>query len=172
MKHTDGTSWFQAGVMCALWTIATSVVTVFKILADGKATTLAPLFGKKLGILVSDRATALNFWAMEQRQVCWAHLLRKAISFSERDGPSGAIGRELLDYITIIFEHWDGLKDGKLSRDEFRELMAPVRLHVEALLERGRAAKLRARLGLVRGHPRAPRGAVDLRRPGGRRADE
>ncbi len=142
VKHTDGTSWYQAGVLCALWTIATSTVTVFKILADGKATTLAPLFGRKLGILVSDRATALNFWAMEMRQVCWAHLLRKGISFSERDGPSGAVGRELLDYITIIFGHWNGLKDGTLSRDEFRALMAPVRLRVEALLERAVKSKL------------------------------
>lgn len=105
-KHTDGTTWYQAGVLCALWTIATSAVTVFKILTDGKAATLAPLFGSKLGILISDRATALNFWAMERRQVCWAHLLRKAISFSERDGPLGAIGREPLDYITIVFGHW------------------------------------------------------------------
>ena len=142
VKHTDGTSWYQAGVLCALWTIATSAVTVFKILTDGKATTLAPLFGQKLGILVSDRATALNFWAMEKRQVCWAHLLRKAISFSERDGPSGTIGRELLDYITIIFGHWNVLKDGTLSRDEFRALMAPVRLRVEALLERAAKSKL------------------------------
>jgi transposase len=143
VKHTDGTSWFQAGVMCSLWTIATSVVTVFKILANGQATTLAPLFGKKLGILVSDRATALHFWAMEMRQICWAHLLRKAISFSERDGPSGALGRELLEYIGILFDYWDQLRAGDLSRDKFRELMAPVRTHVEALLERGVAAKLR-----------------------------
>ena len=141
-KHTDGTTWYQAGVLCALWTIATSAVTVFKILTDGKATTLAPLFGSKLGILVSDRATALNFWAMDRRQVCWAHLLRKAISFSERDGPSAAIGRELLDYITIIFGHWNGLKDGAMSRDEFRALMAPVRLRVEALLERAVKSRL------------------------------
>jgi len=141
-KHTDGTTWYQAGVLCALWTIATSAVTVFKILTDGKAATLAPLFGSKLGILVSDRATALNFWAMERRQVCWAHLLRKAISFSERDGPSGAIGRELLDYISIIFGHWHALRDGKLARDEFRVLLAPVRLHVEGLLERAVKSKL------------------------------
>ena len=142
VKHTDGTSWYQAGVLCSLWTIATSAVTVFKILTDGKATTLAPLFGRKLGILVSDRATALNFWAMEKRQVCWAHLLRKSISFSERAGPSGAVGRELLDYIAIIFGHWHRLKDGTLSRDEFRALMAPVRVHVESLLERAAKSKL------------------------------
>src|SRR5439155_23572248 len=34
------------------------------------------------------------------------------------------------------------LKAGKLSRDKFRELMAPVRKQVEALLERAVAAKL------------------------------
>jgi transposase len=128
--------------MCALWTIATSAVTVFKILANGQATTLAPLFGKKLGILVSDRAKTLKFWAMEQRQICWAHLLRKAIAFSERDGPSGALGRELLEYIGIIFEYWDQLRAGQLSRENLRELMAVVRPKVEALLERGRGSKL------------------------------
>jgi transposase len=142
VKHTDGTSWFQTGVMCSLWTIATSMATVFKILANGQGTTLAPLFGKKLGVLVSDRATALKFWAMDRRQICWAHLLRKAISFSERDGPAGAIGRELLDLIGIMFEYWQQLRGGEMSRDKFRELMAPVRRQVEALLERGRAAKL------------------------------
>ena len=142
VKHTDGTSWLQAGVMCSLWTIATSLVTVFKILANGQAKTLAPLFGQKLGILVSDRATALNFWAMEKRQVCWAHLLRKAVAFSERDGPAAAVGRELLEYIGILFDYWDQLRGGKLSRDEFRELMAPVRRHVESLFERGQVLGL------------------------------
>lgn len=142
VKHTDGTSWFQAGVMCALWTLASSAATVFKILANGKATTLAPLFGNKSGILVSDRGTALNFWAMEQRQICWAHLLRKAISFSERDGPSGRFGRELLDYIGVLFDYWDQHRAGRLSRERLREVMAPVRLQVEKLLERAQAAKL------------------------------
>ena len=142
VKHTDGTSWFQAGVMCSLWTIATAASTVFKILANGQAATLAPLFGQKLGVLVSDRGTALNFWAMEKRQICWAHLLRKAIGFSERDGPAGAIGRELLDLVGILFTYWQQLRRGELSRDRFRELMAPVRRQVEAVLERARASKL------------------------------
>jgi transposase len=142
VKHTDGTSWFQAGLICSLWTIATTVATVFKILANGKAETLEPLFGEQRGILVSDRATALGFWTMELRQICWAHLLRKAISFSERAGPAGAFGRELLDYIAIMFTYWDELKAGRLRRDKFREFMAPLRKQVEAALERAVAAKL------------------------------
>jgi transposase len=79
---------------------------------------------------------------MKARQICWAHLLRKAVFFSERDGPAGAFGRELLDYIGIIFEHWGDVKTGKLSRDNFRDLMAPVRKQVEAMLVRAVAASL------------------------------
>ena len=97
VKHTDGTSWLKAGTLLARWTIATTAATVFKIVTDGSRATLKPLYGALRGILVSDRATALNFWAMERRQICWAHLLRKAVSFSERDGPSATYGRELLN---------------------------------------------------------------------------
>lgn len=86
VKHTDGTGWLQAGVAMSLWTIATATATVYKIVADGAKATLLPLYGTLRGILVSDRAKALNFWAMEQRQICWAHLLRKFVSFAERDG--------------------------------------------------------------------------------------
>jgi transposase len=142
VKHTDGTSWFQAGVMRSLWTIATAMATVFKIVANGKADTLKPLFGDRRGILVSDRATALGFWAMELRQICWAHLLRKFISFSERAGRAAALGRELLDYLAIMFAYWGDLKASRLSREQFREQMAPLRKQLEAALERAVAAKL------------------------------
>ncbi len=136
VKHTDGTSWFQAGVALSLWVIATAVATVYKIVADGRKATLEPLFGKPRGVLVSDRATALTFWAMERRQICWAHLLRKFIAFSERDGPAGNFGRELLEYTGIMFEYWHDHRDGRLTREDLRVRMAPVRERFEALLTR------------------------------------
>lgn len=134
VKHTDGTSWYQAGLSMALWTVATAAATVFKIVADNSKGTLRPLYGALRGILVSDRAKALNFWAMERRQICWAHLLRKYISFSERDGPAGAFGRQLLDYTGVVFEYWHTYKAGKLSRKTLIEWMVPVRQQVETLL--------------------------------------
>ncbi len=142
VKHTDGTSWLQAGVMLSLWTIATACATVFKIVRDGSAQTLKPLFGALGGILVSDRATALNFWAMERRQICWAHLLRKFISLAERDGPAGPLGRELLQYTGIVFEYWTDHRQGTISRDVLRAWMAPLREQFEARLERAVAAGL------------------------------
>jgi len=142
VKHFDGTSWLQAGVMLSLWTIATTAVTVFKIVANGRRETLRKLFTRLRGVLVSDRASALGFWTMERRQICWAHLLRKFISFSERDGPAGAIGKELLDYAGLIFAYWADFKDGKLSREQFQAWMAPVRAQLEAALDRAVAGEI------------------------------
>lgn len=142
VKHTDGTSWAQAGTVLALWTIATTTATVFKIVANHTKKTLEPLYGALSGFLVSDRAKELNFWAMERRQICWAHLLRRFVSFSERDGPAGAIGRELLDYTGLLFDYWHDYKAGKLDREKFLAWMAPLRQQLEATLERAVAADI------------------------------
>jgi transposase len=143
VKHTDGTTWLRAGVMVSLWTIATAAATVFKVVDNGRKETLAALFEVQRGVLISDRATALKFWDMKRRQVCWAHLLRKFISFSERDGPAGAIGRELVEYTAIVFDYWHQYQDGEVSRAELRRRIAPVRLHLEAVLRRAESAKIR-----------------------------
>lgn len=143
VKHTDGTSWRQAGQVLQLWTIATATVTVFKVLTDGTAEALKALLGRIRGVLVSDRAAALRFWVMKQRQICWAHLLRKFVSFSERDGPAGVYGRVLLEYTGILFDYYRAWKDGQLSRSTFRQRMAPLRVQVEAVLVRAAQAKIK-----------------------------
>lgn len=147
VKHVDGTSWRRAGVMLSLWTMATAAVTAFKIVANGQRETLEKLFVTVHGVLVSDRATALKFWVMKRRQICWAHLARKFVSFSERDGPAGNIGEELVEYTKLVFAYWSKFRQGRLSRAKLIERMAPVRLQVEALLERAVAAKVRGLSG-------------------------
>jgi transposase len=148
VKHADGTSWLRAGVMLSLWVVATAAVTVFKVLDNGQNDTLrVELFGRVRGILVSDRATALKFWAMARRQICWAHLVRKFVSFAERDGPAGKIGQELLEYTGLLFEYWSLFRRGRLSRATLLARMAPVRRQVEALLERAVGAKVRGLSG-------------------------
>ena len=57
VKHADATSWLLNGKLQSLWTIATKMATVFKILMDGTTERIKPLFGNKQGTLVSDRAT-------------------------------------------------------------------------------------------------------------------
>lgn len=138
VKHADGTTWLLAGTLLSLWVVATTAVPVFKVLPNGQTATLRDdLFGRIRGVLVSDRATALKFWAMQRRQICWAHLVRKFVWYSQRDGPAGKLGEELLEYTSLLLEYWSLFREGRLNRETFVERMAPVRLQVEALLERG-----------------------------------
>ncbi len=67
------------------------------------------------------------------------------MSFSERDGPVGAIGRELLEYTKLIFGYWHGFKDGKLTREELVVWMRSVQHQFEGVLERAVAADIRVR---------------------------
>jgi len=75
--------------------------------------------------------------------VCHAHLLRKFVAFSERDGQAGELGRALLECTALIFEYWHGYKDGLLTRQELQFWMTPVQRTVEQLLERGEKADIK-----------------------------
>ena len=142
VKHADATSWVRAGVLMSLWTLASASATVYRIFADGRRPTIRPFFGSRRGILVSDRANVFTFWLMAARQICWAHLLRKFISFSERDGPAGAIGRELLDCTALVFDYWHGYRNGVLTREELQVWLRPVQRAFEHALERGAKADI------------------------------
>lgn len=142
VKYSDGTTWLRDGKTKSLWTISSSMATLYEILDDGCRETITPLFGVLYGILVSDRASVFGFWAMAMRQICWAHLLRKFVSFSERDGPDTAIGRELCECTALVFDYWHAFKAGELTRDELTAWMRPVQRHFEAVLERAVAADL------------------------------
>ena len=143
VKHTDGTTWLTCGHSMSLWTIASKMATAYKIVKTGSKAQLQPLFGRLKGILVSDRAKALNFWAMERRQICWAHLLRKFVSFSERAGPAGVLGQSLLACAELAFHYWHALKDGRLSAKAFRYLMRLLQERFKVQLVKARDSKLK-----------------------------
>jgi transposase len=142
VKHSDATSWTRGGKLMSLWTLASTAATVYQIFADGCRDTIRPMFGPRLGILVSDRATVFDFWVMALRQVCHAHLVRKFVAFSERAGPAGALGRELLELSALMFEYWHGFKQGLLTRRELQFWLRPVQRDIERLLERGADADI------------------------------
>jgi transposase len=96
VKHVDASSWRVRGMLAPVWTIATKLVTVFFITSDGTAKTVKSLLGSLAGFLVTDRGTQFGFWAMHRRQVCWAHLVRKFVSFSERKDEGAVLGQHLL----------------------------------------------------------------------------
>lgn len=145
IKHVDATGWRCAGEPRTLWTIATTMVTAFAITVDGTRAELRKLFKSICGYLVSDRATQFTFWAMDKRQVCWAHLIRKFVAFSERGGDIGKLGDELLVWCDYLLRRWHWLleRDGPTRRRRLEKEASVVRLYIEALLRRGVAMRAR-----------------------------
>lgn len=139
VKHVDATGWYQAGAYRSLWVLATKAVTVFYVAANGTQEALRKWLADVRGILVSDRGTQFGFWAMDRRQICWAHLVRKFASYASRQGEAGKLGNGLLLWTGIVLHYWHQVRDGTMSRADFRNRIAPVRDAIEGLLEAGEA---------------------------------
>jgi transposase len=137
IKHSDATGWRQGGQARTLWTIATAALTVFFIVPDGGMARLRGLFAKIKGILVSDRGTQFGFWAMDKRQICWAHLIRRFASFAERSGPAGELGKNLLVLAQTMMHCWHRVRDGTMSRASFQQVMKSLGAVIERHLEDG-----------------------------------
>lgn len=136
--HADETGWRERRRRAWLWVMVSPLVTVFLVHAQRGTAAARALLGECLqAILVSDRWVAYRHWATEQRQLCWAHLLREFNAFTERGGEAARLGRALLRDAKVMFARWDRVRDGTLSRRQFWLEMRPLRRRVEGRLRRG-----------------------------------
>ncbi len=142
VKNLDATSWAQAGESRSLWTFASRLATVFVITLTATTDVVRELVGTVRGTLVTDRAPQFGFWAMHQRQICWAHLIRKFVALSESSQPEvRKLGGALLLLSQVHLACWHRVRDGAQTRQDLQALirnLEPVFLgHLE------RAVKLR-----------------------------
>lgn len=141
VKHADETGW-REGVSRSrawLWTIVTTQVVVFMIHARRNAEAAKELLGDWLGVLVTDRHGAYNWWPNCRRQFCWAHLKRDLKAIVERGGESARVGKGMLDEVERMFTWWHRVRDGTLARSTFRVYMRTVQRRFEVLLAEGEA---------------------------------
>ncbi len=136
-KHADATGWFRKAASRTLWVIGSKLATVFHIVDDGTRAEFQKLIGT-LGILITDRGSQFSFWAMDQRQICWAHLVRKYVAFSEHSDPRAAqLGETLVLLTQTLLAQWHNVRDGTMSREQFQEFVARFKAVFEAHLTRG-----------------------------------
>ena len=141
VKHADETGWREGPKRARawLWVMATHTVAVFMVHARRNTAAAKLLLGAVLGVLVTDRHGAYNWWPDKERQYCWAHLNRQFQTISERGGDSERIGKALLEQVRRLFHFSHRVRDGTLKRSTFRVYMRPLRKRVEALLAEGEA---------------------------------
>jgi transposase len=135
--HVDETGWREGRHRAWLWVMVSALVTVFLVHARRSTVAARLLIGECHAILVSDRWSAYTHWPIEQRQLCWAHLLREFTAFTERGGAAARLGRALLKDAATMFARWHRVRDGTLSRPRFGRQMRPLRRRVERRLRRG-----------------------------------
>jgi transposase len=87
--------------------------------------------------LVSDRYAGYNYVPIEQRQVCWAHLLRDFERIAGRSGLAGRIGKRLLAYGYLLFR-WRGRGKGERH---YRWLQGRIRLQLEQATQQTRCSR-------------------------------
>jgi transposase len=139
--HVDETGWRQRRQRAWLWVAATTRVTVFLIHARRGTGAARTLLRGTAAILVTDRWSAYRAWPLARRQLCWAHLRREWVAFTERGGTAWRVGHALRAETRAIFTLWHRVRDGTLSRARFQAAMRPHRRRVEAWLRRGTACR-------------------------------
>jgi transposase len=143
VKHLDATSWSRAGEACSLWTFASRLATAFVITAGATAKTVKSVVGNLHGTLVSDRGSQFGFWAMEQRQICWAHLIRRFKAFSESPHPKvRRLGDALLLLSQVHLVEWHRVQERRATRAQLQELVARLEPLFVHHLECGKALRL------------------------------
>lgn len=143
--HADETGWKEGNAPATpgrrkkawLWVAVTRCVTVFLIHANRGTAAARALLGRFAGYLVTDRWNAYNDWPVRKRQICWAHLIRDFVGFTERGKRSAPIGEALVREAQKMFALWHRVRDGTLARSSFRVYLGPIRRRVERLLRRG-----------------------------------
>jgi transposase len=120
-----------------LWTFVAGTFTVFALRGSRAATAISELLGEAFaGVMICDRAKM--YWRCGRLQWCWAHLKRDFQALVDHADPQvRRLGHDLMRPTRELFRQWSRCRDGTISRGELKQVLAPVRHRVEALLLRG-----------------------------------
>jgi transposase len=141
VRNVDETSWPEKCQRRWLWISVTPLVTIFRLLKTRSAAGAKELLGEVVwGIIGTDRYAGYHWIDPRQRQLCWAHLKREFIAWSERAGETARIGVALLVVEKQLFTLWYRVRDGTLAWADFQVAMQPLMARVSMLLQDGVAS--------------------------------
>ncbi len=116
--NIDETGWRTAGERRTLWGALTERAALFRIAAGRHQREVRALLGEDFtGIACSDRWRAYDYLDPQQRQLCWAHLLRDFTAHSEGLAAQKRFGETGLTLTARLFAAWDAYRgDGDRGR--------------------------------------------------------
>jgi transposase len=138
VRNADETSWREKSKRVWLWISVTPLVTIFRVLKSRGAAAAKELLGEDVwGTIGTDRYAGYHWIDPRQRQLCWAHLKREFIAWSERAGETARIGLAFLAVEKQLFTLWYRVRDGTLAWADLQVAMLPLMAQVSTLLAEG-----------------------------------
>ena len=123
--------------------MVTAVGTAFQIVSGRNREELLRLIGDKyVRILTSDGHSLYSRVPAGNHQYCWAHLRRDFQVMIDRNNEGSGIGRELLKLSDELFDRWNRVRDGTMTKSSLASTMTfqgGFRTRFNARLERGLA---------------------------------
>jgi len=136
--HADETGHFQKHKLAWMWVAVSVMTTIFMIMPSRSRKAAKQLLGEDYsGKLISDRYSAYNWIDLQNRQACWAHLIRDFTRISQRSGKAGQIGELLLCQSYILLNWWHKIRDGTIDRALFIKRAAIIQKNIYKLLQKG-----------------------------------
>jgi transposase len=136
--HADETPWREGADKAWLWSAATSWLVLFRIDRHRSRKAfellLPPLPDGRRRTVICDRYSAYQHLQGDERQVCWAHLLREFTELSQMTGEAGRLGAALLGATGWLFELWHAYRDEEIDSAGLSAWMEPVQAQFLELL--------------------------------------
>ncbi len=139
VKHADETSWRQCGEKFWLWVAKSKDAAAFLIRDNRSGEVARELLNDELtGTLITDRWSGYLWVDLDQRQLCWAHLLRDFQKIVDSGGrESSRIGKELLLLGGAVFVWLYKYRDGEIPRSQWVKQAKIFRRSIARLLKEG-----------------------------------
>jgi transposase len=140
--NADETPWRERALKAWLWTAVSEWIVCFLVSPHRSREAFEAFVPFDPARTVTcDRYSAYLYLTGDQRQVCWAHLLRDFVALSQATGAEQAIGAELVAATKEMFALWYRYRVGEIDRSGVQSQMEPVQERVRRLLEEGRASQ-------------------------------
>jgi transposase len=138
VANLDETGWWQGKTRTWLWTVVTEALTLFRLDPHRSAAVAKALLGPDwAGVVGSDRYSAYRYLPLEQRQLCWAHLIREFRKIAAYNQHQRPLGERLLEITARIFAAWYRFRAETIDRPTLLVELAPLQAELRQALEDG-----------------------------------
>jgi transposase len=143
--NADETPWRQGSQKAWLWSAATVSLVLFRIDRHRSRAAfellLPPRKDGSRRTVICDRYSAYQHLQGDERQVCWAHLLREFTELSQMRGEAQRLGEALLGGTGWLFELWHAYRRGELDWAGLQGWMGRVQAQFAEMLGVAKASE-------------------------------